>query len=187
MIPYSVFNVFDSRFAEYIKSKIPVYKDWPKAGVNFMNTVDLCKDPDAFNDSLAWFSQLVDGESCIIAADARGFLWGAPLASKLRIPLHVARKPNKLPGNVYSEDYELEYGNNSIEISAEFPINGPVMIIDDVLATGGTTVAICNILHKHFNIPYESMTVAVLLNLTFLPGHSELSKLGVTVKSLINE
>ena len=173
--------------AEYIKSKIPVYKDWPKEGVNFMNTVDLCKDPVAYNESVAWFVQLVTEETCIVAADARGFLWGAPLASRLNIPLHVARKPNKLPGNCYHEEYDLEYGSNSIEISSEFPINGPVMIVDDVLATGGTSVAICNILHKHFNIPYKQMTVAVLLNLTFLPGHSELSKLGVTVKSLINE
>jgi rubrerythrin len=89
--------------------------------------------------------------------------------------------------DIINKAYELEYGSNVIELSAEFPINGPVMIIDDVLATGGTAVAICNLLHKHFNIPYEQMTVAVLLNLTFLPGHSELSKLGVTVKSIINE
>jgi|LauGreDrversion4_2_1035121.scaffolds.fasta_scaffold228353_3 adenine phosphoribosyltransferase len=187
MIPHNMFNVFDTRFAEYIKSMIPVYKDWPKLGVNFMNTVDLCKNPQGFNDSLEWFFQLVDGETCIVAADARGFLWGAPLASRLRIPLHVARKPNKLPGKCYSENYELEYGSNSIEISSEYPIYGPVMIVDDVLATGGTTIAICNLLHKHFNVPYESMTVAVLLNFTLLSGHSELSKLGVTVKSLINE
>lgn len=173
--------------AEYIKSLIPVYKDWPKEGVNFMNTVDLCRDPNGFNESIKWFVQQIDKETSIVAADARGFLWGAPVASELKLPLYLARKPNKLPGKVYSEDYELEYGNNSIEISSEFPINGPVMIVDDVLATGGTSVAICNILYKHFNIPYESMTVTVLLNLTFLPGHSELSKLGVTVKSLINE
>lgn len=187
MMPCSVFNVFDDRFAEYIKSKIPVYKDWPKEGVNFMNTVDLCKDPTAFNDSIEWFIALANKESAIVAADARGFLWGAPVASKLKIPLHVARKPNKLPGKLHSEDYELEYGTNTIQLSAEFPIHGPVMIVDDVLATGGTAIAICNLLHKHFNIPYELMTVAVLLNLTFLPGHSELTKLGVTVKSLINE
>jgi adenine phosphoribosyltransferase len=187
MMPYSVFNVFDTKFSEYIKSKITVYKDWPNEGVNFMNTVDLCKDPNAFNDSIEWFVALFNKESAIVAADARGFIWGAAVASKLRIPLHVARKPNKLPGKLYSEAYELEYGSNVIELSAEFPINGPVMIIDDVLATGGTAVAICNLLHKHFNIPYEQMTVAVLLNLTFLPGHSELSKLGVTVKSIINE
>lgn len=187
MISRGVFNVFDTRFAEHIKSMIPVYKDWPKVGVNFMNTVDLCKNPQGFNDSIEWFLALVDKECAIVAADARGFLWGAPVASKLNLPLHVARKPNKLPGKCYSENYELEYGSSSIEIASEFPINGPVMIIDDVLATGGTTIAICNLLNKNFNIPYESMTVAVLLNLTFLPGHSELSKLGVTVKSLINE
>lgn len=177
----------NSSLEDSIRSKIPVYKDWPKVGVNFMNTVDLCKDPIAFNDSIEWFVSISHEANSIVAADARGFLWGAPLASKLQLPLHVARKPNKLPGKCYSQDYELEYGKNSIEISAEFPIVGPVMIVDDVLATGGTAIAICNLLHKHFNIPYESMTVAVLLNLTFLPGHSELTNLGVKVKSIINE
>lgn len=178
---------YSSSLAESIRSKIPVYNDWPKAGVNFMNTVDLCKDPIAFNDSIEWFASISHEANSIVAADARGFIWGAALASKLNIPLHVARKPNKLPGKCYSEDYELEYGKSSIEISAEFPIIGPVMIVDDVLATGGTAIAICNLLHKHFNIPYESITVAVLLNLTFLPGYSELSKLGIKVKSIINE
>ena len=177
----------NSSLADSIRSKIPVYKDWPKEGVNFMNTVDLCKDPIEFNNSIQWFVSVADEAKSIVAADARGFLWGAPLASRLQIPLHVARKPNKLPGKCYSQDYELEYGKSSIEISAEFPIIGPVLIVDDVLATGGTAIAICNLLHKNFNIPYESMTVAVLLNLTFLPGHSELSNLGVKVKSIIYE
>ncbi len=177
----------NSSLADYIRSKIPVYKDWPKVGVNFMNTVDLCKDPVAFYDSIEWFTIQAHNANSIVAADARGFIWGAPVASKMQLPLHVARKPNKLPGKCYSQDYELEYGTSSIEISAEFPIDGPVMIVDDVLATGGTAIAICNLLHKHFNIPYESMTVAVLLNLTFLSGHNELTKLGVNVKSLINE
>ena len=173
--------------AEYIKSLIPVYKNWPKDGVNFMNTIDLCRNPTGFNESIKWFVQQVENETSIVAADARGFLWGAPVASQLQLPLYLARKPKKLPGKVYSEEYELEYGKDSIEISAEFPIDGPVMIVDDVLATGGTTIAICNLLHKNFNIPYENMTVAVLLNLTFLPGNKELTKLGVKVKSLINE
>lgn len=172
-----------------VKSAIPIYPDWPKPGIQYMNTVELCANPEAFNDSISWFTnlgQLLEVQD-IFAADARGFIWGAPTAARLNIPMHVIRKPGKLPGNVYSKSYALEYGEDTLEMSKKVPVgNRKVMVIDDVLATGGTADAICTMLTEHLGIHYSNITVAVVVNLTFLPGETLLKNKNIFVKGLIN-
>ena len=177
-------NTIDS-----IKSAIPIYNDWPKQGVQYMNTVELCSNPKAFYDSIGWFAE--QGRSIvakdIFAADARGFIWGAPTATALNVPMHVVRKPGKLPGAVHKQSYTLEYGTDTLEMSAKIPHGDRnVMVIDDVLATGGTAEAICKLLIEKLGIAPSSITVAVLVNLTFLPGEALLKSKNINVKGLIN-
>jgi len=179
-----------AELATIIRKSIPNYPDWPKLGVNYLNTVELCKNPLHFSKSINWFYEkgATAGVQDVFAADARGFLWGAPVANKLFSPLHVVRKPGKLPGKIWSQNYQLEYGEDNLELLANTPKgNRPVMIIDDVLATGGTAEAICKLLHDNLQIEYNSMTVAVLINLTFLPGEKILREKGIHVHGLINE
>ena len=179
-----------SSTSNIVRNYIPVYPDWPKTGVQYLNTVELCQNPGAFDLSVQWFKAVA--ETCnaqdIFAADARGFIWGAPTANHCKLPLHVVRKPGKLPGAVWNQTYELEYGTDTLELLASTPPgNRQILIVDDVLATGGTAEAICKLLHNNLNIPYTSMSVAVLVNLTFLSGQKLLEEKGIQVFGLLNE
>lgn len=173
-----------------IKNSIPVYKDWPKPGISYKNTVELTKEPIAFAHAIDWFSMITKKAAVeeIFAPDARGFIFGSALAIKLQLPMNVVRKPGKLPGGVWSQSYDLEYGTDTLEIQQNLKVGDRrVVIVDDVLASGGTANAICKLLHNNLGIAYSSMTVAVLINLAFLGGEALLTEQGVTVHGLLNE
>lgn len=179
-----------SHIISSVRSAIPVYNDWPKTGISYKNTVELAKQPIAFRHAIGWFSSVARqvGAKEIFAADARGFIFGSALALQAELPMNVVRKPGKLPGQVWSQSYELEYGTDTLEIQQNLDVGDrPVIIVDDVLATGGTAEAICKLLHNNLGIAYSSMTVAVLINLSFLGGEALLTEQGVNVKGLLNE
>lgn len=170
-----------------IREALPVYKDWPKPGVNYLNTVDICAKPESFRASIDWYFDVgaVRDVDYIFAADARGFIWASPVAVRLGIPLHVVRKKGKMPGELLSREYELEYGTDILELRKWKYKQGSVLIVDDVLATGGTAEAICKLVHE-LGVAYSSMTVACLINISFLPGKQKLRDLGVNVETLID-
>lgn len=176
-----------SNVEQVVRDALPVYKDWPKTGVNYLNTVDICRNSKAFQSSVDWFYNIATSHDVdhIFAADARGFIWGSPIAYKLGLPLHVVRKKGKMPGELLSRTYELEYGTDTLEVRKVDINQGTVLIVDDVLATGGTAEAICHLVHD-LGVPYTSMTVACLVNIDFLPGKEKLKSLGVNVETLIN-
>jgi len=171
---------------QVIRDALPVYKDWPKPGINYLNTVDVCTNPVAFRESVKFFYEkaAIRDVDYVFAADARGFIWASPVARDLGIPLHVIRKKGKMPGELLSRDYELEYGTDTLELRKFDYKNGSVMIVDDVLATGGTAEAMCKLVHE-LGIPYSNILVACLLNISFLPGRRKLLDLGVQVETLI--
>ena len=181
-------RIGDIRAGNYIKDNLKVYKDWPKIGINYLNTVDIPKDPDLFWHTVHWYGQIADSIDArmIFAADARGFIWASPIAYKRQLPMHVVRKKGKMPGDLISREYQLEYGTDTLEVAKIQKPLGTVMIIDDVLATGGTAEAICKLLHEGIGINYEDMVVATLINITFLPGEKILNDLGVNVVHLID-
>jgi adenine phosphoribosyltransferase len=172
---------------QVIRDALPVYKDWPKPGINYLNTVDLCTNVLAFRESIDWFYSIaaVRDIDYVFAADARGFIWGSPVAYRLGVPLRVVRKKGKMPGDLLSREYELEYGTDILELRKFTYSVGSVLIVDDVLATGGTAEAICKLVHE-LGVPYGNMTVACLLNISFLPGKQLLRNLGVNVETLID-
>ena len=142
-----------------IKSAIPVYNDWPTAGVRYKNTVELLKDPVAFSHAIDWFSNMASPVREIFAPDARGFIFGSATAINTHKPMRVVRKPGKLPGPVWSQSYELEYGTDRLEIQQSTDVyDRKIIIIDDVLATGGTVEAICHLLHNNLGIEYSIET-----------------------------
>lgn len=172
---------------QVIRDALPVYKDWPKPGINYLNTVDLCNNTKAFRYSVDWFYKLaaVRDIDYIFAADARGFIWASPVAYKLGVPMYTIRKKGKMPGNLYSIDYELEYGTDTLELR-KFKIDtGSILIIDDVLATGGTAEAMCKLVNQ-LGISLSSITLACLINISFLPGKQKITNMGVNVKTLLD-
>jgi adenine phosphoribosyltransferase len=114
-------------------------------------------------------------------------LWGSPVAFANGLPLHLARKPGKLPGKVVTQNYAYEYATASISMQADCPLAGRnVLLLDDVLATGGTALAVVDLLTGHFGVSPSLIVMAAVLNLEFLPGKKRLLERGVRVETLLD-
>jgi adenine phosphoribosyltransferase len=172
-----------------LRSLIRTVNDWPKPGVNFFDICSILEHPEAF----AWTVNRMAVEcgdfdaSAIVSPDARGFLWGSPVAYATKLPLHLARKPGKLPGDVVTQTYDYEYASASISLQSHSALaDKRVLLIDDVLATGGTALAIVDLLIQHFHLPPGNIRMATVINLDFLSGAHRLRERGVSVTSLLD-
>ena len=171
-----------------IKKVIRTVDDFPKPGVKFLDVAAILEQPDAFRKTVNWFSKLVARYEIehIVAIDARGFIWGGAVANDMFTPLHIARKPGKLPGEVVTKEYALEYGTASLCLLKNAPLDGKVMIIDDILATGGTLNAVGELLNDHWQIKPEQQLHAVVAGLDFLPGKEFLTNKGYIVENMVS-
>ncbi|MFF5504280.1 adenine phosphoribosyltransferase [Streptomyces roseolus] len=155
-------------------SRIRDVPDYPKPGVLFKDITPLLADPEAFTaltDALAALCS-AHGATKIVGLEARGFILAAPVAVRAGLGFVPVRKAGKLPGATLRQAYELEYGTAEIEVHAEDLAAGDrVMVIDDVLATGGTAEASIELIRR---AGAEVAGVAVLMELGFLPGRSRL-------------
>lgn len=159
-----------------IDANIPVVKDFPIKGILFRDITNIFFQPRlviAIVDELAAHAQDV-GAEVILAPESRGFLFGVPVALKLGIAFVLARKPGKLPRPTISADYQLEYGQNTFHIHADAIAPGKkVLVIDDLLATGGTTSCLEKLVTQFQACPVGS---AYLIELLDLKGQQKISK-----------
>lgn len=158
-----------------LKDHIRDIPDFPKPGIVFKDITPLLSNAAALGASIDQFAERYKDQKidAILAAESRGFLFGAPLAIKLGASLIPVRKPGKLPADVYSHSYDLEYGSDTLEIHKDALKDGQrVLIIDDLLATGGTILA-CLELLKNFDV--EVVELAFCINLSFLNGAAKLA------------
>jgi adenine phosphoribosyltransferase len=148
--------------------------DFPRLGVSFKDITPLIEDGHALHtavDALAGLTEDLDYER-ILSAEARGFVFGTALAYRARKGLVLARKPNKLPRKTISATYELEYGTDSLEAHSDAIAPGTrVLVADDLLATGGTARAMCNLVE---NAGATVAGVAFLIELSYLNGRARL-------------
>ena len=159
---------------DYIKSKVRSIPDWPIKGVIFRDITTLLLDPPAFKKICTiFYDRYVNAKiDKIVGIDARGFLFGSVLAYKLDIGMIPIRKNGKLPYNTISESYTLEYGEEVIEIHEDAIQKGErVVIIDDLMATGGTISAAANLVEK---LGGEIVECAFVLELPDLNGREKL-------------
>eukprot|EP01057_Protomagalhaensia_wolfi_P000791 Protomagalhaensia_wolfi_Nauph_80__790@NODE_1457_length_1519_cov_433_272297_g1127_i0_p2_GENE_NODE_1457_length_1519_cov_433_272297_g1127_i0NODE_1457_length_1519_cov_433_272297_g1127_i0_p2_ORF_typecomplete_len178_score29_23Pribosyltran/PF00156_27/2_5e17Pribosyl_synth/PF14572_6/0_024UPRTase/PF14681_6/0_065GTP_EFTU_D2/PF03144_25/0_091_NODE_1457_length_1519_cov_433_272297_g1127_i070603 len=129
----------------YIQQTIGLYPDFPKPGVLFRDFMPCLRDPRAFKLLVTELGERVaaSGADILLVPEARGYLFGAPVALSLGLPLVCARKPGKLPGNLHREAYALEYGEAVLEVQqGSIKPGSKVYIMDDLLATGGTITAL---------------------------------------------
>jgi len=134
-----------------IKSKIRTVKDYPIDGIMFRDITTLFKDPEGLREAINLFSDRYKDLKIdkIVAIESRGFLIGAPLAYLLNVGLVLIRKPGKLPAKTFKQDYTLEYGVDQIEIHTDAIEEGErVLIVDDLIATGGTVEAAVKLVQK---------------------------------------
>jgi len=165
-----------------LKSVITETPNWPSPGVNFLDITPILENPAVFDYCVDQFVGAAKTASSIVAIESRGFPIGAVLANRLGIPLVLVRKPGKLPGAVYSESYTTEYSTDTLEIKQTANVGSNPMIIDDLLATGGTIDAVVKLLKKNFN-PIQ-ITCGVIINLSFLPGEQLLRDHQIDLTSL---
>ena len=124
-----------------LEDLITTYKDFPKKGIDFKDVLEILQYPDIFQDMILKMSSnpFLKNAEAIISIDARGFIFGSAVALESSKPMIVARKPGKLPGQILTREYDLEYGKNSLSIQSNaLKKYHSFVIIDDLLATGGT-------------------------------------------------
>ena len=160
--------------ADEILSYIRNVPDFPKEGILFKDITTALKNPKVFQAIIDNLQNLVKDLHIdyITAIESRGYLIGAPLAYKLGVGLVIIRKPGKLPAKVYREEYALEYGTDALEMHQDAIETGKkVLVVDDLLATGGTVQATCNLIKKAGGDVVGSL---FLLELVALSQHAEL-------------
>ena len=153
---------------------VRIVKDFPKKGINFYDISSLLANPVLFNEAINQMTRRVKKmrPTSIAAIDARGFIFASTIAYKLKIKLVMIRKKGKLPGKIFKEMYKLEYGTNDLEIQKDFlSTNDKVVVVDDILATGGTFNAAFKLIKKNNAKILGSIS---LLELVFLDGRKKL-------------
>jgi len=157
-----------------LKRYIRNIPDFPKKGILFRDITPLLNNKNAFKATVDELAKLLKGKKIdyIVAAEARGFIFGAALSYKLNCGFVPVRKPNKLPYKTYSYTYELEYGKDTLEIHQDaIKPKSDVLILDDLLATGGTALSIINLV-KNFNA--KIVGIVFVIELTDLKGKEKL-------------
>jgi adenine phosphoribosyltransferase len=168
---------------EQLKKLIREVPDFPKAGINFYDITTLLKHPDGLRQTVDALAAEYEGEKVdtVIGVEARGFIFAPALAYHLGAGFVPVRKPKKLPAECASISYDLEYGQDTLEIHRDAVGNGHrVIIADDLLATGGTAKAVCDLVE---GLGGTVVGLVFVVELEFLPGRQKLE--GYDVRSLI--
>lgn len=166
-----------------LKSKIRDVPDFPKPGIIFKDITTLLQDPQALKETIEIFRKRFENKDIdvLVGIESRGFIFGAALAYALNKGFVPIRKPKKLPAETISQTYELEYGTDSIEIHKDAIRKGQrVVILDDLLATGGTASAAAKLIGK---LGGKVVEAAFVIELEFLKGREKLN--GFDVYSII--
>ncbi len=170
---------------QYIKQSIATVPDYPKPGIQFRDVTTLLADPKALRLTIdSMVSKYKDqGFTKIIGTESRGFIFGAPLAYVLGIPFIPVRKPGKLPREVIAQSYQLEYGEDILELHKDAIEPGDkVLLVDDLLATGGTIEATAKLVAK---LGGHASDAAFVVSLPALGGEQRVREQGIDVFKLV--
>ena len=157
--------------------------DFPKTGILFKDITPILMDPELMARIMDWMAEEGEGIDRIVAIESRGFLFSTGLAERVGAPAAPARKAGKLPWKTVGKSYELEYGTARLELHTDAVRPGDkVLIVDDLLATGGTAEAAVDLVRQ---LGGTVVCCTFLIELVFLPGRQRLAELGVPVRSLV--
>ncbi|MBM22914.1 MAG: adenine phosphoribosyltransferase [Gammaproteobacteria bacterium] len=168
-----------------IKSKIRTVPDYPVKGIQFRDISTLISDPEGLQLVVKDLKERYETKNefdIIVGIEARGFIVGSALAYSLKKGFIMIRKPGKLPGEVISQEYELEYGSDKMEIQSDAFLPGTrVLVVDDLIATGGTVISAIALVEKLGGIVTET---AFIVDLPDLGGSQKLKQNGYNIFSL---
>lgn len=162
-----------------LKTRIRNIKDFPKPGIMFRDITTLLKDPEAFNYTIEQLYSYTENKNInkVVGIESRGFIFGSILADKLNCGFIPVRKPGKLPAEKVSISYSLEYGEDRLEMHKDAIQPGDkVLVHDDLLATGGTMNAVCQLIEQ---LGGDIVQVSFIVELSFLKGRNKLKKYDV--------
>ena len=173
-----------------IKRHIRCVDDFPIPGVKFRDITSLVETPIALKktcDQITKISRNFE-PNLLVGIESRGFIFSSPVALDLSIPFVLARKPGKLPHESYSRHFDLEYGSTSIEVQKNSQISrhDKILIVDDLVATGGTALACCDLLTKHFDIERSNILFVAVIDLPHLGGSQRILEAGYGLEILVS-
>ena len=170
---------------QILKTAVHTIEDYPKPGILFRDVTGILDDAEAFQLTIKVLKDKFSGQGFtkIVGTEARGFLFGAPLALEMGLGFVPVRKPGKLPRDTFAETYELEYGTDTLEIHQDaLTEDDKVLIVDDLLATGGTIEATTKLIRR---LGASTSAAAFVISLPDLGGEDKLASLGLEVTSLL--
>ncbi|MEZ4319708.1 MAG: adenine phosphoribosyltransferase [Myxococcota bacterium] len=154
-----------------VSAKLRDIPDFPKPGVLFKDITPVLADPELFGRIIEWYAGLLQGVDKIVAIESRGFMFAGALVTRIGAGMVLARKKGKLPYETVSEDFDLEYGTATLELHTDSVLPGErVLIVDDLLATGGTARATVDLVRRLGGVV---IGVAVVTELSFLNGRKK--------------
>ena len=170
---------------ERVKKAIRDIPDFPKKGIIFKDITTLLNKGELFSEVIDYFAEKYKDVDYVCGIESRGFIFGAAVAAKIKKGFVPIRKKGKLPSTTVAEKYALEYGFDEIEIHIDAfdgVSNPKVLLMDDLIATGGTAEAAVKLIRK---LNAEVVAAAFLIELTFLEGAEKLRNMGINVDSLV--
>ena len=173
-----------------LKKFIRTVENFPIDGIVFRDITSLIETPEAFVKTCDELTRITKQfEANIVASiESRGFIFAGTIARDLSLPFVLARKPGKLPNETYIKSFDLEYGSTSIEIqkNTEIKPNQKVVIVDDLVATGGTAIACAELLTENFNVKNEDILILCIIDLTDLGGSNLIREKGYSIKTIVD-
>lgn len=173
-----------------LKKYIRTVNNFPIDGIVFRDITSLIETPEAFVktcDELTRITKNFDANA-IASIESRGFIFAGTIARDLSLPFVLARKPGKLPNKTYKKSFDLEYGSTSIEIQQNTNLteDQKVVIVDDLVATGGTAIACAELLTENFNILESNILILTIIDLPELGGSSLIKEKGFKIETIVD-
>ena len=174
----------------HLKKYVRTVRDFPIKGITFRDITSLIETPKAFIktcDELTNITKEFDAD-IVASIESRGFIFAGSIAKDLKLPFVLARKPGKLPNETFKKDFDLEYGSTSIEIQKNTKIktNQKIVIVDDLVATGGTAIACAELFTENFDIKNSDILILCVINLIDLGGEKLIKERGFSIQTIID-
>ena len=173
-----------------LKKYIRDVDDFPIPGIKFRDITSLIETPEPIRKTCKELTKITDEFSAdlVVSIESRGFIFAGSVAADLLLPFVLARKPGKLPNETYIKNFDLEYGSTSIEIQKNTKITKGqrVVIIDDLVATGGTAIACAELLTENFGVEKSDILILCIIDLPELGGSKLIVDQGYNIKTLVS-
>ena len=173
-----------------LKKYIRTVKDFPIDGIVFRDITSLIETPEAFIKTCDELTRITKefGANIVASIESRGFIFAGTIARDLELPFVLARKPGKLPNQTYKKSFDLEYGSTSIEIQQNTNVNKDqkIVIVDDLVATGGTAIACAELFTENFNINISDILILTVIDLPDLGGSDLIKNQGYHIETIVD-